>query len=188
MASCSSTATNGQTTPPPTVGVVGNEEMSVEETSPRPTYGRSTPLPGSIVEEADPPTPEEEAAFWDCLDAFGYSRSDYDALLPEGFFSKDDPELSQFMDTVETCAHDSGVGYSANLDPAYIAAANESHWIEARCMQDLGWSDFPDPVPGENGRLRTGAHEWPSGAEELEAYLADREYCGTQSGMPFFRE
>lgn len=176
-------------------------DTSVSDESTRPTYVRETPLPGEIVERNTPePSPEAEEEFFSCLEEAGYTKDDFYRFNPAGevTISEDDPgyaDRAEFKEVEDRCSHGT-VGHVAKFDPEYVAAANESLLIEAQCMQDLGWSDFPDPVPGEGDLLVsglrhanvTGTFAPPIDPEEKEHYESDREYCGEQSGRPYFRE
>lgn len=197
-------ADDGSLTVEPESSTVTSSAPSTDTSTPegatRPTYVRETPLPEEIVERNAPePTPEAEEAFFACLEEAGYTREDWRRFRPvdgEMYTTGDDPDRDAFKEVEDICIHESGVGYVAAMDPEYVAAANESLLIEAQCMQDLGWSDFPDPVPGEGDRLvsglglasATGTFAPPIDPEEKEHYESDREYCGTQSGRSYFRE
>lgn len=174
-----------------------------------PTYVRETPLPEDILAGLVENNQVDMGILSECLEEAGFSIEDTFTtpgtreLSPreaarQGFTPPPAGANWAYTEVVDQDLYDTytaiekaciaAAGGSVYDPPELIAAYNESVLIDVQCMRDLGWSDYPDPVTGENGRLLTGPYEWPSDAEALEQFLTSREYCGEQAGMPFYRQ
>lgn len=173
-----------------------------------PTYVRETRLPEEIIAEQVESNQVDMSILSACLEDAGFSIADT-FVTPgtreltareaarQGFTPPPAGASWSYTEVVDQDLYDAytaiekgciaAAGGSVNDPPELIAAYNESLLIEIQCMRDLGWSDYPDPIPGDNGQLFGGSYEWPSDAEALEQFLTSKEYCGEQSGIPFFR-